>query len=60
MFVWVFLSNLRIFHKYGEATFTSCEGLQILTYMYTLHSWPLSSEGSLAFATRSVTQDIHL
>ena len=35
----------RIFHSYGDITITS-EGLQILTY--ARHSWPLSSEGSLA------------
>ena len=37
-----------IFHSYGDVTFAS-EGLQILTY--ARHSWPLSSEGSLAWHT---------
>ena len=41
-FVWY---HSRIFHSYGEVTIT-CEGLKIFTY--TRHSWPLSSEGSLA------------
>ena len=40
--------NSRIFHSYGDVTITD-EGLQILTY--TWHSWPLSSEGSLACHT---------
>ena len=38
----------RIFHLYGDVTFAS-EGLQILTF--ARHSWPLSSEGSLACHT---------
>ena len=43
------LSSLsRIFYSYGDVTFTN-EGLQILTY--PRHSWPLSSEGSLACHT---------
>ena len=48
LFVWGFTSHSRIFHSYGDVTI-SCEGLQILTY--TRQSWPLSSEGSLAFHT---------
>ena len=40
-----FASHLRIFHSFGDVTITD-EGLQIL--VYTQHSWPLSSEGSLA------------
>ena len=39
-FVWGFSSHSRIFHSYGDVTFT-VEGL----------SWPLSSEGSLACHT---------
>ena len=38
----------RIFHPYGDVTITG-ERLQILTY--ARHSWPLSSEGSLACHT---------
>ena len=45
MVVCGFKFHSRMFHSYGEVTIT-CEGLQILTY--TRHSWPLSSEGSLA------------
>ena len=44
-FVWVFSSHSRIFHSYGDGISTG-EGLQILTF--ARHSWPLSSEGSLA------------
>ena len=40
-------SHLRI-HSYGEVTITG-EGVQILSYAQ--HSWPLSSEGSLACHT---------
>ena len=43
-----FTSYSRIFHSHGDITFTG-EGLQILTY--TRHSWPVSSEGSLACHT---------
>ena len=43
-----FSSHSRIFHSYGNVTFTG-EGLQILTY--ARHSWSLSSEGSLACHT---------
>ena len=39
------LSHSRIFHSYGDVTIDG-EGLQIFTY--ALHSWSLSSEGSLA------------
>ena len=38
-------SHSRIFHSYGDVTIAG-EGLQIL--IYARHSWPLSSEGSLA------------
>ena len=38
----------RIFHSYGDV-FIAGEGLQILTY--ARHSWPLSSERSLACHT---------
>ena len=41
LFVW-------LFHSFGDVTIT-VEGLQILTY--ARHSWPLSSEGSLACHT---------
>ena len=47
LFVWGFSSHLRI-HSHGEVTITG-EGVQILTYAQ--HSWPLSSEGSLACHT---------
>ena len=45
LFVWAFSSYSRIFHSYRDFTITS-DGLQILTC--ARHSWPLSSEGSLA------------
>ena len=41
-------SHSRKFHSYGEITIAG-EGLQILTG--AKHSWPLSSEGSLACHT---------
>ena len=41
-------SHSRLFHSYGDVTITG-EGLQILTF--ARHSWPLSSEGSLACKT---------
>ena len=41
-------SHSRIFHSYGDVTITG-EGLQILTH--ARHSWPLSSEDSLACHT---------
>ena len=41
----VFHPTQEFFYSYGDATITG-EGLQILTYAW--HSWPLSSEGSLA------------
>ena len=47
-FVWGLLSHSRIFHSYGDVTITG-EELQILTY--ARHSWPLSSEDSLACHT---------
>ena len=56
LFVWCFTSLSRIFHSYEDVTST-CEGLQILTCAW--HSWPLSSEGSLA-STPSVTWSIRL
>ena len=37
--------HIPLFHSYGDIAIID-EGLQILTY--TWHSWPLSSEGSLA------------
>ena len=46
LFVWGFSSHSRIFHSYGDVTIDG-EGLQILTC--ARHSWPLSSEGYLAF-----------
>ena len=48
LFVWGLSSHSRIFHSYGDVIIT-CEGLQILTY--ARHSWPLSSESSLACHT---------
>ena len=45
LFVWGFSSHSKIFHSFGDVTITS-GGLQILTY--ARHSWPLSSDGSLA------------
>ena len=47
-FVWDFSSHSRIFHSYWDVTIAG-EGLQISTY--ARHSWPLSSEGSLACHT---------
>ena len=43
-----FSSHLRILHSCGDVTIAG-ERLQILTYAQ--HSWPLSSEGSLACLT---------
>ena len=48
LFVWGFSSHSRIRHSYGDLT-NAGEVLQILTY--ARHSWPLSSEGSLACHT---------
>ena len=48
LFVYSFFPNSRIFHSFGDVTITG-EGLQYLTY--ARHSWPLSSEGSLACHT---------
>ena len=45
LFVWGFSSNSRIFHSYGDVTFTG-KGLQILTY--ARHLWLFSKQGSLA------------
>ena len=42
-----FSSHSRIFNLFGDVTIAG-EGLQILTHAYAWHSWPLSSEGSLA------------
>ena len=50
LFVWSSTSHSRIFHPYGDVIIIG-EGLQILTY--TRHSWPLSSEDSLACHTFS-------
>ena len=47
-FVCNFPSHSRIFHSYGDVTITG-EGLHILTY--ARHSYPSSSEGSLACHT---------
>ena len=41
-------SHSRKFNSFGDFTITG-EGLRILTY--ARHSWPLSSEGSLAWHT---------
>ena len=43
-----FIVPLKNFHSYGDVTITG-EGLQILNH--ARHSWPLSSEGSLACHT---------
>ena len=45
-----FSSHSRMCHLYRDVTFAG-EGLQILTY--ARHSWPFSSEGSLACHTNS-------
>ena len=45
LFVWCFSSYSKIFHSYGDVVITG-EGLQIFTF--ARHSWPLSSEVSLA------------
>ena len=45
LFIWDLTFNSRTFHLFGDVTSVG-EGLQILTY--TRHSWPLSSEDSLA------------
>ena len=50
LFVCGFSSHSGIFHSYGDVTITG-EGVQILTHTCTQHSWPLSSEGSLAYHT---------
>ena len=47
-FVWAFSSHSRIFHAYGDVTFAG-DMLQVSTHAW--HSWPLSSEGSLACHT---------
>ena len=48
LFVWGFYSHSGIFHSYGDVTITD-QGIQMFTY--ARHSWPLSSEGSLACPT---------
>ena len=54
MFVSLGLSyHSRIFHSYGDVNITG-EGLEISTY--ARHSWPLSSEGSLACNTYCDTE----
>ena len=50
LFVWIFLSHLRIFNSFGDVTIAD-ERLQLLTYIYAWHLWPVSSEGSLAYHT---------
>ena len=45
---WSLSSHSKMFHSYGDVNITG-EGLQIFTY--ARHSWPLSSEGSLACKT---------
>ena len=45
---WSFSSHSRIFHSFRDVTIAG-EGLQNFTY--ARHSWPLSSEGSLACHT---------
>ena len=52
-----FSSHSRIFHLLGDVTISG-EELQILTY--ARHLWQLSSEGSLACPTLTVTQGIHI
>ena len=52
LFVWSLTSHSRIFHSYGGVTITG--GLQILTC--ARHSWPLSSECSLACHTYCETR----
>ena len=52
LFIWGLSSHLRIFHSYGDVT-NSGEGLHILSY--ARHSWPLSSEGSVACHTHCDT-----
>ena len=48
LFVYIFSSNSRNFHSFGDVTING-EELQILAY--SRHLWPLSSEGSLACHT---------
>ena len=52
LFVWGLSARSRMFHSYGDVTITG-EGLRILTY--ARHSWPLSSDGSLACHTYCYT-----
>ena len=57
LFVWGISSHLIIFQSYGDVIITG-EGL-LLTY--ARHSWPLSSEGSLASRTYGASvNDGHL
>ena len=54
-FVWLFVV-FRLtpnFNSTGDITITG-EGLQILTYMYTRHSWQLSSDNSLLCMYRDI------
>ena len=53
LFVWGLSTQSRMFHSYGDVTSTA-EGLQILAYT-AWHSWPLSSDCSLACHTHCVT-----
>ena len=53
---WVFFPLEDFFYSFGDVTITD-EELQILAY--ARHSWPLSSEGSLACHT-TVTRGTHL
>ena len=46
--LWFFRPTRKIFHSCEDVTIAG-EGLQLLTY--ARHSWPLSSEGSLACHT---------
>ena len=48
LFVWGFLSRSRYFHSYTDVAIT-IEGLTNLSY--ARHSWPLNSEGSIAWLT---------
>ena len=52
LFAWVFRPTRSIFNLFKDVT-TSGERLQIL--IYTWHSWPLSSEGSLTCHTYCYT-----
>ena len=47
LLVWGLSAHSRIVHSYGDVTITG----EWLLLNYAQHSWPLSSEGSLAFHT---------